>query len=428
MNSVIEGKPDVVRTADHRAARRGPPADRGRPGRRQDDARQGARPVASTARCGGSSSPPTCCPATSPASASSTRTCATSSSGPGAIFANVVVGDEINRASPKTQSALLECMEEAPGHRRRHDLRAAQPVHGHGHPEPDRDGGHLPAARGAARPLHGAHLDGLPLGPQPSSTCSTCTAGVSPLEDLQPGHRRRHGRRDHRDGARGARRPGASSSTSSTSPRHPLEHRRCAWARPRAPPAPAARRRGPTRPWPGATTCCPTTSSRSPSPVLAHRLIPTGETQLARRSTADVLGDLLQRVRVPAPHPLRHAVRRLRRSSPPAARRSSASGIVLVAGRHPARVSTTSRRVGVLLRRPHRRIAPGRSCDGTACTSTSCAPPRPARVAIDERAVVTVAHPQRRPTRVAGRHGRGVASTTPSATGRASSLPSLRAR
>lgn len=31
---------------------------------------------------------------------------------PGAIFANVVVGDEINRASPKTQSALLEAMEE----------------------------------------------------------------------------------------------------------------------------------------------------------------------------------------------------------------------------------------------------------------------------------------------------------------------------
>jgi MoxR-like ATPase len=31
---------------------------------------------------------------------------------PGAVFANVVVGDEINRASPKTQSALLESMEE----------------------------------------------------------------------------------------------------------------------------------------------------------------------------------------------------------------------------------------------------------------------------------------------------------------------------
>jgi MoxR-like ATPase len=31
---------------------------------------------------------------------------------PGAVFANLVVADEINRASPKTQSALLECMEE----------------------------------------------------------------------------------------------------------------------------------------------------------------------------------------------------------------------------------------------------------------------------------------------------------------------------
>jgi MoxR-like ATPase len=31
---------------------------------------------------------------------------------PGGIFANIVVGDEINRASPKTQSAMLESMEE----------------------------------------------------------------------------------------------------------------------------------------------------------------------------------------------------------------------------------------------------------------------------------------------------------------------------
>jgi MoxR-like ATPase len=31
---------------------------------------------------------------------------------PGGVFANIIVGDEINRASPKTQSALLECMEE----------------------------------------------------------------------------------------------------------------------------------------------------------------------------------------------------------------------------------------------------------------------------------------------------------------------------
>ena len=31
---------------------------------------------------------------------------------PGPVFANIVVGDEINRASPKTQSSLLEAMEE----------------------------------------------------------------------------------------------------------------------------------------------------------------------------------------------------------------------------------------------------------------------------------------------------------------------------
>ena len=52
---------------------------------------------------------------------------------PGPIFANVVLADEINRATPKTQSALLEAMAEghvtvegmtrplaAAVHRRRH--------------------------------------------------------------------------------------------------------------------------------------------------------------------------------------------------------------------------------------------------------------------------------------------------------------------
>lgn len=31
---------------------------------------------------------------------------------PGGVFANILIGDEINRASPKTQAAMLECMEE----------------------------------------------------------------------------------------------------------------------------------------------------------------------------------------------------------------------------------------------------------------------------------------------------------------------------
>ena len=32
---------------------------------------------------------------------------------PGPVFANIVLGDEINRASPRTQSAMLECMSES---------------------------------------------------------------------------------------------------------------------------------------------------------------------------------------------------------------------------------------------------------------------------------------------------------------------------
>ena len=53
---------------------------------------------------------PTCCPRTSPGSASTTSTSFRFLPGP--IFANVVLVDEINRTTPRTQSALLEPMEE----------------------------------------------------------------------------------------------------------------------------------------------------------------------------------------------------------------------------------------------------------------------------------------------------------------------------
>ena len=54
---------------------------------------------------------------------------------------------------PKTQSALLEAMQEAHGHRGRRVAAAAGAVLRARHAEPDRDGGHVSAARGAARPL-----------------------------------------------------------------------------------------------------------------------------------------------------------------------------------------------------------------------------------------------------------------------------------
>ena len=58
------------------------------------------------------SSRPTSSRRTSPASTSSTSARTPSSSGPGPVFANVLLVDEINRASPKTQAALLEAMQE----------------------------------------------------------------------------------------------------------------------------------------------------------------------------------------------------------------------------------------------------------------------------------------------------------------------------
>ena len=38
-------------------------------------------------------------------------------------------------------------------------------------------------------------------------------------------------------------------------------------------------------------------------PVLAHRILTTGETQASRRSAADVLTEVLHQVRVPVPRP-----------------------------------------------------------------------------------------------------------------------------
>jgi MoxR-like ATPase len=72
---------------------------------------------------------------------------------PGPIFAQVLLADEINRAGPKTQSALLESMEE-------HQVSLDR------HAEPHRPAGHLPLARKPARPLPDVHHAGLPRPPR----------------------------------------------------------------------------------------------------------------------------------------------------------------------------------------------------------------------------------------------------------------------
>ena len=81
---------------------------------------------------------------------------------PGPIFANVVLVDEINRASPKTQSGPARVHAGAPRDGRRDLARAGPPVPRLRHAEPGRVRGHLPAARGPGRPLHGPPVARLP--------------------------------------------------------------------------------------------------------------------------------------------------------------------------------------------------------------------------------------------------------------------------
>ena len=63
----------------------------------------------------------------------------------------------------------------APRHRRRDVARAGAPVHGLRDPEPRRVRGHLSAARGAGRPLHGPALARLSRTPPRRRGCSRAT-------------------------------------------------------------------------------------------------------------------------------------------------------------------------------------------------------------------------------------------------------------
>ena len=72
----------------------------------------------------------------------------------GPVFTNLLLADEINRAPAKVQSALLEVMQERQVTIGRETLQGARPVPRAGDPEPDRDRGHVRAARGPGRPVH----------------------------------------------------------------------------------------------------------------------------------------------------------------------------------------------------------------------------------------------------------------------------------
>ena len=217
---------------------------------------------------------------------------------PGAIFANVVVGDEINRASPKTQSALLECMEEGQvtvdGQTytlpRPFIVMATQnPIEMEGtYPLPEAQRDRFMARISLGYPSARAELAMLDTHGQssplehltPVTDADTISAMVQAVRGVYTSAAIKQYVVDLSAATRQspALRLGAS-------PRATLQLLRASRAH-------AA--------LDGRDHVLPDDVQSIAVPVLAHRIIPTGETQLARKSTADVLHDLMRRVPVPA--------------------------------------------------------------------------------------------------------------------------------
>ncbi|HET7476388.1 MAG TPA: MoxR family ATPase [Dermatophilaceae bacterium] len=217
---------------------------------------------------------------------------------PGAIFANIVVGDEINRASPKTQSALLECMEEGQVTVDGQTYELQTPFMVMATQNPIEMEGTYPLPE-AQRDRFMARISmGYPAGPAELAMLDS-HGGASPLLDLLP----------VTDGFSVAKMidtvrtiyasPAVKqyvvdvvTATRATpalrlgaSPRASLHLLRAG----RAYAALAGRDR-----------VLPDDVQALVVPVLAHRIILSGESQLARRTAAEVLSDLVRRVPVPA--------------------------------------------------------------------------------------------------------------------------------
>ena len=217
---------------------------------------------------------------------------------PGAIFANVVVGDEINRASPKTQSALLESMEEGQVtvDGQTYDLpkpfivmATQNPIEMEGTyplPEAQRDrfmariSLGYPSSRAEVAMLD-SHGQVSPLETlSPVTDAATITAMVKAVRSVFTSDAIKQYVVDLSSATRSS-----SALRLGASPRATLHMLRAARAH-------AALE--------GRDHVLPDDVQAIVVHVLAHRVIPTGETQLARRSTGEVLQDLMRRVPVPA--------------------------------------------------------------------------------------------------------------------------------
>ena len=104
----------------------------------------------------------------------------------GPIFANVVLADEINRTTPRTQSALLEAMSE--GQVSIDDATHAldDAVHGDRDAEPGRALRHVSAARVADGPLPPAHLARLPAASRRARAAARAAPAAIRSRALEP--------------------------------------------------------------------------------------------------------------------------------------------------------------------------------------------------------------------------------------------------
>jgi len=216
---------------------------------------------------------------------------------PGAVFANLVVGDEINRASPKTQSALLEAMEErqvtvdgttyvleAPFM----VIATQNPIEMEGtYPLPEAQRDRFTARVSMGYPSTQAELDMLDThgGPAALDELEAVTDGLA-VRKLIEAVRTVHVSAEVKEYvvhlATATR--SAPELRLGASPRASLQLLRAARA---------------AAALDGREFVLPDDVQGLATAVLSHRLLPTAETQVSRRSTEDVVRDLVSRLALP---------------------------------------------------------------------------------------------------------------------------------
>jgi MoxR-like ATPase len=216
---------------------------------------------------------------------------------PGVVFANIVLGDEINRASPKTQSALLEAMEErqvtVDGHT--HELEAPfmviatqNPIEHEGtYPLPDSQLDRFLMRVTVGYPDRDAELDILDTHAgetvvdelQPVATAKDVTAMTLAAREIHVAPSLKGYLVDLAEASR--RHPALALGMS---PRATLALQKAARARAAAS---------------GRSYVVPDDIKALAGPVLAHRFVLTPESAMQGADAREVVGDLLRKVPVP---------------------------------------------------------------------------------------------------------------------------------